>query len=310
MNPANVFSALPLGRGRPSIQIGIGARSLPPALTKPNDRKSSTQEGFGKILNAIAAEDSELSRRIVTTSPDVSVSTNLGAWINRRGLFGHSEAEDVFRELKVVSAQLWRKTPRGQHIELGIAENNLFIQLAALGLSHELFGTRLLPIGTLYDPFINRGLDALNYACYQDARFMIVATPSGVTLAPEGGAHQSIHTPLIGIGQPGLTYFEPAFADELALVMRWAFAHMQADDGGSVYLRLTTRAIEQVVRDGDAWEADALKGGYWLKPPAPLTEAEHGVRAEPVYVSFVGHVTVVVDEALAIVKVDDPPLPV
>ena len=106
-------------------------------------------------------------------------------------------------------------TPRGQHIELGIAENNLFILLAALGLSHEIFGTRLIPIGTLYDPFINRGLDALNYACYQDARFLIVATPSGVTLAPEGGAHQSIHTPLIGIGQPGLLSYEPAFVDEL-----------------------------------------------------------------------------------------------
>ena len=178
--------------------------AIPAALPRPNDKKSSTQEGFGKILNAIAAEDSELSRRIVTTSPDVTVSTNLGAWVNRRGLWAHTEAEDVFRELKVVSAQLWRKTPRGQHIELGIAENNLFIQLAAMGLSHQLFGARLLPIGTLYDPFIARGLDALNYACYQDARFMIVATPSGVTLAPEGGAHQSIHTPLIGIGQPGL----------------------------------------------------------------------------------------------------------
>ena len=194
--------------------------AIPAALPRPSDRKSSTQEGFGKILNAIAAEDSELSRRIVTTSPDVTVSTNLGAWVNRRGLWAHTEAEDVFRELKVVSAQLWRKTPRGQHIELGIAENNLFIQLAALGLSHEIFGARLLPIGTLYDPFIARGLDALNYACYQDARFMVVATPSGVTLAPEGGAHQSIHSPLIGIGQPGLLSYEPAHVDELAVLMR------------------------------------------------------------------------------------------
>src|SRR5262249_35214788 len=207
------------------------AIAIPAALPRPNDRESSTQAGFGKILNAIAGEDSELSKRIVTTSPDVSVSTNLGAWINRRGLFGHTEAEDVFRELKVVSAQLWRKTPRGQHIELGIAENNLFIQLAALGLSYELFGTRLLPIGTLYDPFIAPGLVALNHACDQDARFMIVATPAGVTLAPEGGAHQSIHTPLIGIGQPGLLSYEPAFVDELAVLMRFGLEHMQQPKG-------------------------------------------------------------------------------
>jgi pyruvate dehydrogenase E1 component len=242
--------------------------ALPAALTKPNDKESSTQTGFGKILNAIAAEDSELSRRIVTTSPDVSVSTNLGAWINRRGLFGHTEAEDVFRELKVVSAQLWRKTPRGQHIELGIAENNLFIQLAALGLSHELFGTRLLPIGTLYDPFIARGLDALNYACYQDARFMIVATPSGVTLAPEGGAHQSIHTPLIGIGQPGLLSYEPAYVDELAVLMRFGLEHMQKPKGSSIYLRLSTRSLAQPARALTAeQQADIIDGGYWYAPP-------------------------------------------
>ena len=246
------------------------AVAIPPALPKPNDRKSSTQEGFGKILNAIAAEDSELARRIVTTSPDVSVSTNLGPWINRRGLFGHTEAEDVFRELKVVSAQLWRKAPRGQHIELGIAENNLFIELAALGLSHELFGTRLLPIGTLYDPFIARGLDALNYACYQDARFMLAATPSGVTLAPEGGAHQSIHTPLIGIGQPGLLSYEPAFVDELAVLMRFGLEHMQRPKGSSIYLRLSTRSLPQPERTlSPAHEADIVSGGYWYAPPEP-----------------------------------------
>ena len=245
------------------------AVAIPAALPAPKDRESSTQAGFGKILNAIAGEDSELARRIVTTSPDVSVSTNLGAWINRRGLFGHTEAEDVFRELKVVSAQLWRKTPRGQHIELGIAENNLFIQLAALGLSHELFGTRLLPIGTLYDPFIARGLDALNYACYQDSRFMLVATPSGVTLAPEGGAHQSIHTPLIGIGQPGLLSYEPAYVDELAVLMRFGLEHMQQPKGSSIYLRLSTRSLAQPERTLSAQQQDDIvSGGYWYVPPA------------------------------------------
>jgi pyruvate dehydrogenase E1 component len=241
---------------------------IPAALPRPTDKKSSTQEGFGKILNAIAAEDSELARRIVTTSPDVTVSTNLGPWVNRRGLWAHTEAEDVFRELKVVSAQLWRKTPRGQHLELGIAENNLFIQLAAMGLSHQLFGARLLPIGTLYDPFINRGLDALNYACYQDARFMIVATPSGVTLAPEGGAHQSIHTPLIGIGQPGLLSYEPAYVDELAVLMRHGLDYMQQDKGGSVYLRLSTRSLPQPQRAlTPAQESDIVSGGYWYAAP-------------------------------------------
>ena len=246
---------------------------VPPVLPTPEGAEQSTQAAFGRILLDLAKSGHPLADRIVTTSPDVTVSTNLGAFVNQRGLFRRSELADVFHAAKIPSPQKWSGHDAGQHLELGIAENNLFLMLAALGLAAPVFGTRLLPIGTVYDPFIARGLDALNYGCYQDARFLLVATPSGVTLGPEGGAHQSINSPLIGIGQPGLTYFEPAYADELALLMRWSFEHLQAEDGGSVYLRLTTRAIDQIGRDDDRWRADALAGGYWLKPPAPGAEA-------------------------------------
>lgn len=263
-----------------------------PAIPVPNslDYKTSpvmsTQDAFGRILNELAGGASELADRIVTTSPDVTVSTNLGPWVNRRGIFARRQVDDIFKEQKVVSAQRWSMSRKGQHIELGIAENNLFIMLAALGLSESVFGARLLPVGTLYDPFVKRGLDALNYACYQDARFMLVGTPSGITLAPEGGAHQSMYEPLIGMGQDGIASFEPAFVDELATIMRWGFEYMQRDgsgrsetdwlrdvNGGSVYLRLTTRAIEQPERPvTDAFEAGVINGGYWLKQPEPGAE--------------------------------------
>jgi pyruvate dehydrogenase E1 component len=266
--------------------------ALPDSLPLSTTPKMSTQEGFGRILADLARQGGPLADRIVTTSPDVASSTNLGGWINRRGVFNRHRREDVFGEQKVVSAQRWLMSPGGQHIELGIAENNLFILLAALGLSHQLFGTRLLPIGTLYDPFIQRGLDALNYACYQDARFLLVATPSGITLAPEGGAHQSIGTPLIGLAQDGLAAFEPAFVDELATIMAWSFDYMQRDGsgpvgdsewlrdvkGGSVYLRLSTRPVDQPERRVDDTLKNAIiAGGYWLKSPAP------GVKLAIVY---------------------------
>jgi pyruvate dehydrogenase E1 component len=244
-----------------------------PALPAPKAEAMSTQEAFGRILFDLAGGDSALAGRLVTTSPDVTVSTNLGGWVNRRGIFDRHAREDVFRAEKVVSAQRWQMGHDGQHVELGIAENNLFLMLAALGLSSSLFGVRLLPVGTLYDPFISRGLDALNYAAYQDARFMVVATPSGITLAPEGGAHQSIFTPLIGLGQPGLSSFEPAFVDELSAIMRWGLGHMQADDGGSVYLRLSTRTVAQPQRQmTDGLREDVLSGAYWLREPAEGAE--------------------------------------
>jgi pyruvate dehydrogenase E1 component len=242
--------------------------AVPSSLPTPRGARLSTQEAFGRILGDIAAADTELAQRIVTTSPDVTVSTNLGPWVNRRGIFDRAERADTFREEKVVSAQRWAMSPRGQHIELGIAESNLFLQLAALGLAGPLFGTRLLPIGTLYDPFIKRGLDVLNYACYQDARFILVATPSGITLAPEGGAHQSIGEPLIGLAQPGLVGFEPAFADELTILLRWALEEIQRESGESVYFRLSTRPIEQPERPiGAEFQEAIIAGAYWLCEP-------------------------------------------
>jgi pyruvate dehydrogenase E1 component len=233
----------------------------------------STQQGFGLVLNEIARGDTELASRIVTASPDVTVSTNLGAWVNRRGLFARAEMADHFRSEKIPSTFNWDFSPKGQHIELGIAESNLFLLMSALGLSSSINGVRLLPIATLYDPFISRALDQLNYACYQDARFMVAATPSGVTLAPEGGAHQSIATPLIGIAQDGLASFEPAFVDELAVIMGWGFAHMQEEQGGAVYLRLSTRSIDQPTRMmTPELQQGITDGAYWLRKPGPNCE--------------------------------------
>jgi len=264
-----------------------GKLPVPAALAVPMQPAMSTQQGFGLILNEIARGKEPFADRIVTTSPDVTVSTNLGAFVNRRGLFAREALADTFRQERIPSTFAWDFSPQGQHIELGIAEMNLFIMLSALGLSHSIHGERLLPVGTLYDPFIQRGLDALNYACYQDARFMLVATPSGVTLAPEGGAHQSIATPLIGMAQDGLAAFEPAFVDELAAIMRFGFDYMQRDGegdpdeetwlrdetGGSVYLRLSTRGIDQPQRRMDAaLAADVINGGYWMRRPGPNAE--------------------------------------
>jgi pyruvate dehydrogenase E1 component len=243
---------------------------VPPQFEVPRAEQISTQEAFGRLLAGIARQHPALADHIVTTAPDVTTSTNLGPWVNRRGIFERQQHEQSPVVSQVASPQQWSQSPKGQHIELGIAENNLFILLAALGLSHSLFGARLLPIGTVYDPFIARGLDALNYACYQDARFLLVGTPAGVTLAPEGGAHQSIYTTLIGMGQPNLVSYEPAFADDLAEIFRWSLEYMQADAGSAVYLRLSTRPIPQVSREyTEALRDDVIEGGYWLVPPAP-----------------------------------------
>ncbi len=270
-------------------RLSTSSIAVPTTLDFAAAKVMSTQDGFGRILNELGRHADDFAAHVVTTSPDVTVSTNLGPWVNRRGIFGREVIADTFRDLKIPSAQRWGVGPEGQHLELGIAEMNLFILLGALGLSHSLFGARLFPIGTLYDPFIERGLDALNYACYQNARFILVATPSGITLAPEGGAHQSIGTPLIGMAQDGLATFEPTFVDELAAILAWSFDYLQRqgdadptternwlrdETGGSVYLRLTTRPVEQISREmTPQLRRQIIDGAYWLREPGPNAAA-------------------------------------
>ena len=251
----------------------VGERAVvavPPETSVVTAKPVSTQETFGRSIAALAG-DAEVAKRLVTTSPDVSVSTNLGGWINKVGVFTPQDAEDFVGEGRLLR---WRQGPTGRHIELGLSEMNLFLMLHALGLGHELHGEHLLPVGTVYDPFVCRGLDALIYALYNGARFVLVGTPSGVTLAPEGGAHQSSITASIGLELPGITCAEPAFARAVDWLLCDGLARLSAPDGESLYLRLSTRPIDQAPFEGllaavgaERLRREVLAGGYRLISP-------------------------------------------
>lgn len=260
----------------------IPLTSIPNELGVPAEAATSTQDTFGRCLVRLA-DLPELRERIVTTSPDVSISTNLAGWINKRGVFAPRDEPDY--ETEAYRLLKWKRGPSGQHIELGISEMNLFMLLGMLGLADELCGQPLIPIGTVYDPFVLRGLDALIYGVYSGARFIFAGTPSGITLAPEGGAHQSTVTPSVGIELPGLDYFEPCFVRET----EWALLEAlrlccDREHGRATYLRLSTRPIEQTLlnpalqRLGVAeLRRQVLLGGYRLRDrrdtPLPTTDA-------------------------------------
>ncbi len=251
-------------RPRPTLAIPLGVGRFGAAAV-------STQEAFGRILTGLADVE-DVRPRLVTTSPDVSISTNLGGIINKLGVFApeprddHGGAERLLR---------WAPDPSGHHIELGISEMNLFLLLGQLGLAHEHHGEMLLPVGTVYDPFVLRGLDAFVYSLYNGGRFVVAGTPSGVTLAPEGGAHQSTITASVGLELPGVCFCEPGFAREVDWLLCDGLARLAAPDGESIYLRLSTRPVDQapfveaVDRMGEeAIRAGVLAGGYRLREPS------------------------------------------
>ncbi|MEM8922701.1 MAG: transketolase C-terminal domain-containing protein [Actinomycetota bacterium] len=259
----DINNALPATRPRPPVPSG----ARPPVTAG----SVSTQEAFGRVLTSLA-DVAGVGERIVTTAPDVSISTNLGGWINKTGVYSHVDRDDHGGADRLLK---WAPRPDGRHIELGISEMNLFMLLGQLGLSHEHHGEQLLPIGTVYDPFVLRGLDAFIYGVYNDARFIVTGTPSGVTLAPEGGAHQSTITPSVGVELPNLHYAEPAFATEVDWLLCDAVDQLAAPGGVSTYLRLSTRPIDQspfaaaLERHGDdVLRRQVLAGGYRLIDPA------------------------------------------
>ena len=230
----------------------------------------STQQIFGLVLTDMSRSLGEISERVVSVSPDVASSTNLGGWINRVGVWKTGETEDLPGE-DVVRALRWEESKDGQHIELGISENNLFMMLGQLGLSYEREGEMLFPIGTVYDPFVRRGLDAFVYSVYSGAKFIVVGTPSGLSLAPEGGAHQSMMTPSIGVEMPGIDAYEPCFGQELEWIMLSAM-HQIRKRGRCTYLRLTSKPTDQTLMPipNDPVELEKLRlqvltGAYCLR---------------------------------------------
>ena len=248
----------------------VAPRAPPAELGRRHTGRASTQQALGRVLVDLSHDAPEVAARIVTVSPDVASSTNLGGWINRAGIWALGDRIDWFGD-DTDTLVRWRETAHGQHVELGIAETNLVGLLGELGSTWSRAGEPLLPIGTLYDPFVGRALEPWSFGIYAGGQSILVGTPSGVALAPEGGAHQSIVTPGIGIEQPGCVAWEPAFGQDFEWAFLAALARLGRPDGSSAYFRLTSRPVDQALAglpEGDAARTqrrrEALAGGYVL----------------------------------------------
>jgi pyruvate dehydrogenase E1 component len=236
---------------------------VPAELGRAHRGQESTQQAFGRFFADLVREAPEVAERVVTVSPDVASSTNLGGWLNKVGIWSVGDRRDWFADDSQTLVH-WHESTAGRHFELGIAETNLVGLLGELGATWSRYGQPLLPIGTIYDPFVGRALEPWSFGMYAGGQSILVGTPSGVSLAPEGGAHQSIVTPSIGIGQPGCTAWEPAFGRDLEWTLLHALGRLGRADGESAYFRLSTRPIDQALA-GDPSRDLVLAGGYALR---------------------------------------------
>jgi len=282
--------------------IALDPPAVPAALGREHRGSESTQQAFGRFFVDLEREAPAVAERVVTVSPDVGTSTNLGGWINKAGIWSLGERLDWFAD-DTDTLVRWRQSGHGRHIELGIAEVNLVGLLGELGATWSRSGQPLLPVGTIYDPFVARALEPWSFGIYAGGQSILVGTPSGVTLGPEGGAHQSVITPSIGIEQPGCVAYEPAFGQDLEWILLHALSRLGRPGGESAYLRLSTRPLDQALHNGT--REQAIAGGYALRAEqypqvsiavmgalvpeamrgAELLAAEAGIAAEVVCVT-------------------------
>jgi pyruvate dehydrogenase E1 component len=241
----------------------VPAPDVPASLGRRHRGRESTQQAFGRFWVDLEREAPEVAARAVTVSPDVGTSTNLGGWINKVGIFAVGDRIDWFAD-DTDTLVRWRESDHGQHVELGIAEVNLVGLLGELGATWSRDGQPLLPVGTIYDPFVARALEPWSFGIYAGGQSILVGTPSGVTLGPEGGAHQSVITPSIGIEQPGCVAWEPAFGRDFEWTFLHALSQLGRDGGSSAYFRLSTRPVDQDLA-GEVAREDVLGGGYRLR---------------------------------------------
>ena len=232
---------------RPPPAIVVDPPEVPADLGRDHRGTESTQQAFGRFFVDLVREAPDVAARVVTVSPDVGTSTNLGGWINKAGIWSLGPRIDWFAD-DTDTLVRWRETDHGRHIELGIAEVNLVGLLGELGATWSRDGQPLLPVGTIYDPFVARALEPWSFGIYAGGQSILVGTPSGVTLGPEGGAHQSVITPSIGIEQPGCVAWEPAFGQDLEWIFCHALSQLGHEGGSSAYLRLSTRPIDQALQ--------------------------------------------------------------
>ncbi len=247
---------------------------LPADLGRSPSGTSTTQAALGRVLLDLTRQAPEAAARVVTLCPDVASSTNLGGWINKAGIWSSVERRDWFDDDPDTILH-WRERPSGQHLELGIAEVNLVGLLGELGATWSRWGAPLLPIGVLYDPFVGRALEPWSFGIYSGGQSILIGTPAGVSLAPEGGAHQSVTTPSIGLEQPGCISYEPAFAIDAEWALLASLARLGHPHGCSAYLRLSTRPIDQALAAVPADPAgrerrrrQAVAGAYLLRQSA------------------------------------------
>ncbi len=258
-NRADVLRRIEKDGGLPE-KLGIDLSLFPMAHTQwmwgqiasklvrigTNDEGGPQTAVSAKALSPDEARWKTAADMVLTLSPDVGTSTNISPGMDKR-IYGPDYLGDLEEELSISYKHpelAPQSDPWTRHIRFEIAEANCMSAAGAFGKMGHYAGIPLMPMMTIYDFFIKRALDQLYYDLYWGSEFVIVGTPSGVTLSSEGAQHSWKSD----IQIPNLVTWEPTFAVEMDWILSDALRRqMTGENEGrrGVLVRGVTRGVQQ-----------------------------------------------------------------
>jgi pyruvate dehydrogenase E1 component len=261
-----------LGGFMPMRQAEKSQISTPPTdvfaeFEAGSERPATTTMAFVRMLSKLLREPN-LGPRVVPIVPDEARTFGMEALFRQVGIY--SAVGQLYEPVDSASLLYYKEATDGQILEEGIAEAGAMSSFIAAGTSHATYGVATLPFFIYYSMFGFQRVGDLVWAA-ADARtrgFLLGATAGRTTLAGEGLQHQDGHSHLLFSVVPTCLAYDPAFAYEIAVIIREGIRRMhEQDEDVFYYLTLGNEAYPhpQLPAD-DGVREGILKGMYLLRP--------------------------------------------
>lgn len=232
-----------------------------------NGREVSTTMVFVRILSKLL-RDKELGRLIVPIVPDEARTFGMEALFRQCGIYAH--AGQLYEPVDSDSLLYYKEAKDGQILEEGITEAGSMSSFVAAGTAYATHGINTIPFFIYYSMFGFQRIGDLIWAAAEmrTRGFLVGATSGRTTLAGEGLQHQDGHSHVLASTVPNLCTYDPAFAFELAVIIREGIRRMyQEKEGIFYYLTVGNENYPQApMPSGDSVKEGILKGMYKFRP--------------------------------------------
>jgi len=237
-------------------------------LTGTGDRGVSTTMAFARLLRSLL-RDPTVGRRIVPIVPDEARTFGLDSLFGEVGIYapGGQRYEPVDGGMQLA----YRESQQGQILEEGISEAGAMASFTAAGTAYATWGEPMIPFYVFYSMFGFQRVGDMLWA-FGDMRgrgFVLGATAGRTTLNGEGLQHQDGHSLLLASTVPNLAAYDPAFAYEVATIVRHGMARMYGDTPEDVFYYLTLYNENYPMPAMPPGSGEGILRGLYRFAPAP-----------------------------------------